>query len=118
MVLDGPMDSEAFEAYVAQVLQPVLQPGMIVVMDNLSPHKRSKIVSLIEQAGAELWYLPPYSPDFNPIELMWSKVKAYLRAAKARSKEALWKAAARALDTVTSQDAAAWFRHCGVCIIN
>lgn len=118
MVLDGPMDSEAFEAYVAQALQPTLRPGMIVVMDNLSPHKTSRIVSLIEEAGAELWYLPPYSPDFNPIELMWSKVKAYLRAAKARSKEALWKATARALDTVTSEDATAWFRHCGVGIIS
>jgi len=87
-------------------------------MDNLSPHRRSKIVSLIEQAGAELWYLPPYSADFNPIELMWSKVKEYPRAAKARSKEALWEATARALETVTSQDAAAWFRRRGVCIRN
>lgn len=117
MVLDGPMDSAAFEAYVAEVLLPILQPGMIVVMDNLSPHKRSKIVSLIEEAKAEVWCLPPYSPDFNPIELMCSKVKTHLRAAKARSKEALWEATARALDAVTSQDAAAWFRHCGVCVI-
>jgi transposase len=118
MVLDGPMDSEAFEAYVAQILQPVLRQGMIVVMDNLSSHKTSKITSLIEEAGAELWYLPPYSPDFNPIELMWSKVKTYLRAVKARTKEALWEATAHALDTITPGDTAGWFKHCGVCIIN
>lgn len=117
MVLDGPMDSEAFEVYVAQILQPILRPGLILVMDNLRAHKTPKIAALVEKAGAEIWYLPPYSPDFNPIELMWSKVKTYLRAAKARTKEALWEATARALDSVTSQDTAGWFKHCGVGII-
>lgn len=89
MVLDGPMDTEAFEAYVEHVLTPVLPKDAIVVMDNLSPHKSTTIARLLQGAGADLWYLPPYSPDFNPIELMWAKVKTLLRAAGARTQEQL-----------------------------
>lgn len=114
MMVEGPMDGEAFEAYVRQVLAPCLRPDMIVVMDNLGPHKMPIVETLLKQAGAEVWYLPPYSPDFNPIELMWSKVKNLLRSIKARSKEALWDAVAAALRAITSQDAAAWFKHCAV----
>jgi transposase len=118
MVLDGSMDGAAFEAYVEQVLCPTLKPGMIVVMDNLRPHKTSKVLSLVKEVGADIWFLPPYSPDLNPIELMWSKVKTYLRAIKARSKEGLWEAIGHALDTVTKEDSEAWFRRCCVGIIN
>ena len=114
MVLDGSMDGAAFEAYVEQVLCPTLKPGMIVAMDNLRPHKTAKVLALVKGAGAEIWFLPPYSPDFNPIEMMWSKVKTYLRAIKARSKEGLWEAIGEALDTVTKEDSEAWFKHCCV----
>jgi transposase len=89
MVLDGPMDSLAFEAYVTQVLVPTLGPGDIVVMDNLAAHKRAEIAIAIEAAGARLLYLPPYSPDLNPIEMAFAKLKAALRKAAARSIDAL-----------------------------
>jgi transposase len=89
MVLDGAMNAAAFEVYVEQVLIPALSSGAIVVMDNLSAHKSSAIARLLAAAGVELWYLPPYSPDFNPIELMWAKVKSFLRSAKARTQEEL-----------------------------
>ncbi len=118
MVLDGPMDGRSFEAYVAQMLIPALPPDAIVVMDNLSAHKSPAIARLLHEAGAELWYLPPYSPDFNPIELMWSKVKTTLRRAKARSQKALWKAIAEALEEITPEDSCGFFRHCFVGIIN
>jgi transposase len=117
MVLDGPMTSAAFEVYVERFLVPVLPAGAIVVMDNLSAHKSPRIARLVEEAGAQLWYLPPYSPDLNPIEMMWSKVKSYLRAAKARVEEELWGAIARALAEVTPQDAHGFFCHCGVGMI-
>ena len=90
MVLDGPMDRASFEAWIAQVLIPALPPDAIVVMDNLSAHKSSAITQMLAAAGAMLWYLPPYGPDLNPIELMWSKVKAALRSAKARTQQALY----------------------------
>lgn len=118
MVLDGPMTGLAFEAYIEQVLVPVLSPGAIVVMDNLSAHKSPAIARLLEAAGAELRYLPPYSPDFNPIEMMWAKVKSFLRGAKARAQEELWAAIAQALAQITSSDAQGFFCHCGVGIIN
>ena len=92
---------------------PKLHPGDIVVLDNLSAHKAPDIRERIEHVGAELWYLPPYSPDFNPIELMWSKVKTYLRTAAARTEEALYAAIAQAFQTVTNTDAQGWFPHCG-----
>lgn len=79
MLLDGPMDTAAFRAYIEQALCPHLHPGDIVVMDNLAPHKAASIAAAVEAVGAEVWYLPPYSPDLNPIEKMWSKVKTALR---------------------------------------
>lgn len=117
MVLDGPMDAAAFEVYIAHVLIPALPPGAIVVMDNLSAHKSPAIALLLDGAGAQLQYLPPYSPDFNPIELMWSKVKSSLRSTKARTQEQLWDAIATALSEITSNDTLGFFRHCNVGII-
>ena len=111
MVIRGPVDTEVFRAYTSQVLVHTLYPGDIVVLDNLSAHKAPDIRERIEHVGAELWYLPPYSPDFNPIELMWSKVKAFLRTAAARCEQTLYNAVARALETITKYDAAAWFLH-------
>jgi transposase len=118
MILDGPMDSLAFEAYVEHVLIPALPGDAIVVMDNLSPHKATKISRLLHAAGAALWYLPPYSPDFNPIEQMWAKVKSILRAAKTRTYEELCEAIALALTQVTSSDTHGFFGHSVVGIIN
>ena len=100
-------------AYVEQVLGPKLKAGDVVVLDNLSAHKVKGIRELIEARGAQLLYLPPYSPDFNPIEQAWSKFKQYLRTAKARTTEALQQAVTEALKTITADNAAAWFRHCG-----
>lgn len=113
MVLEGASDAAVFRAYIKHVLAPTLHPGEIVVVDNLSSHKSPEIREMIEAAGAELWYLPPYSPDLNPIEKMWSKVKAFLRAYKARSTEELYQAVGRALKKVTAQDAQGWFVSCG-----
>ena len=116
MVLDGPMDRLSFEAYVAQVLIPELPADAIVVMDNLSAHKSKTTRNLFQEAGIELHYQPPYSPDFNPIELMWSKVKNSLRTAKARTQEQLYEAIAHALTQITSSDTQGFFRHCNVAI--
>lgn len=113
MTLPGATDRAAFDAYVEHVLCPTLRPGDIVVMDNLAAHRSPKAQALIEAVGAELWFLPPYSPDLNPIEKMWSKVKAFLRRAKARTQAALDNAVAAALASITPDDAAAWFKHCG-----
>jgi transposase len=113
MVLDGPMDGPAFEAYVKEVLAPTLRPGDIVVMDNLPAHKRAEIRIAIEAAGAGLLYLPPYSPDFNPIEMAFAKLKAALRKAAARSIEALLAAIAEALATFTSQECSNFFAAAG-----
>ena len=118
MVLDGPMDAVAFEVYIEQVLIPALPPRAIVVMDNLPAHKPAVIGRLLQNAGAELRYLPPYSPDFNPIELMWSKIKSNLRSAKARTQEDLHGAIATALSALTSNDTRGFFRHCFVAVIN
>lgn len=113
MSLEGATDRDAFEAYVDQVLVGTLRRGDIVVMDNLQPHKSTRAAESIASKGAELWFLPPYSPDFNPIEKMWSKVKANLRKAKARTQIALEHAVASALKSISAQDAKFWFRHCG-----
>lgn len=113
MVVPGPTDAAVFQAYVEQVLVPNLQAGDIVVMDNLAPHKMAGVAEAIEAVGAEVWYLPPYSPDLNPIEKLWAKVKAFLRKVKARTEEALFRAIAAALQTITDSDAVAWFGHCG-----
>jgi transposase len=113
MVIEGPTDAAVFKAYVTDVLIPTLQPGDIVVMDNLSPHRSAGIAEAIEAAGAEVWFLPPYSPDFNPIEKMWSKIRAFLRKAKARTYDALLEAIAAAMKTITASDAMGWFKSCG-----
>lgn len=113
MVVKGPTDTAVFRAYVQNVLIPTLRAGDIVVFDNLSPHKQPEVIQCLEQAGAQVWPLPPYSPDLNPIEKMWSKVKAYLRKVKARSPPVLLRAIAAALRTITPADAEGWFNHCG-----
>lgn len=118
MVVDGATDTDVFMAYVEHVLVPALRPGMVVVMDNLAPHKSPGVAAMIHEAGAELWFLPPYSPDLNPIEKMWSKVKAMLRAAKARTTDELFDAIGTALNKVTASDAKGWFKHCGVAMIS
>jgi transposase len=117
MTVEGATTSEVFRAYVEHILVPTLRPGDVVVLDNLSPHKDKAALALIEQAGAEVRFLPPYSPDFNPIEKMWSKIKTLLRSAKARSDEALLEALGSALARVTAQDAMGWFASCGYSII-
>jgi transposase len=116
-VLDGPMDGIAFHVYVEQVLVPTLEPGDIVVMDNLSVHKNSAARAAIQAAGAEVRDLPPYSPDLNPIEKMWSKVKAYLRKAKARDSHRLCQAIGNAMARVTHEDIRHWFASCGYSLI-
>lgn len=117
MVLDGPMDTAAFKAYVEQMLIPALPAEAIVVMDNLSAHKAPAIAHLLHDAGAELRYLPAYSPDFNPIEAMWSKVKTAVRAAKPRTQDALHITIASALDDITPTDIHGFFCHSFVGII-
>ena len=109
MTIDGATDTEAFEAYVQHVLGPTLQPADIVVMDNLSPHKSAAVQRLIEKAGADTLFLPAYSPDLNPIEKMWSKVKSDLRTAEARNQQALNDAIAASLSNITRQNAINWF---------
>jgi transposase len=113
MALEGSTDTESFRAYVQMVLLPTLQPGDIVVMDNLSPHKSDPTLALITQAGAQVQFLPAYSPDLNPIEMMWSKVKNWLRGAEPRTPSDLIGAIGQALAQVTPQDAVSWFAHCG-----
>ena len=109
----GAADSDVSRAYVRDVLVPQLRRGDVVVMDNLSPHKATGVREAIESAGAELRYLPPYSPDFNPIENMWSKVKGRLRSLAARTADSLHDAIGAALATVTPKDCVGFFRHCG-----
>ena len=109
MLLDGPMDGDAFLAYVTQVLVPELAPGDIVVMDNLPSHKVSGVRRAIEAAEATLLYLPPYSPDFNPIEMTFSKLKAILRKAAARTVDELWEVIAQSLDEFTPEECRNYF---------
>ena len=110
MTIEEPTDTDIFLAYIEHLLYPVLKPGDVVVMDNLSAHKTPAVREWIEKAGAELLYLPPYSPDLNPIEKAWAKLKQLLRAAKARSKETLDQAITEALPHITPANAHAWFR--------
>lgn len=117
MTIDGATDAEIFQAYVREVLCPTLHPGDIVILDNLSPHKNALSLSWIAAAGAQIVFLPAYSPDLNPIEKMWSKVKAHLRSAEARTQAALMEAIASALASVTRQDAINWFAFCGYSFI-
>lgn len=112
-VLDGAVNADAFEAFVAQVLVPVLRRGDVVVLDNLSSHKRDRIAKLIASRGARLRYLPPSSPDFNPIELIFSKLKSRFRRLAARTVEHLWDAMQPILDTITPSDARHCYQHAG-----
>ena len=113
MTIESPTDGDVFLAFLEQVLGPKLQPGHVVVLDNLGAHKVEGVRGLIESRGAQLLYLPPYSPDFNPIEQAWSKVKQLLRGAKARLLDQLEPAIARSIAAITPQNAQAFFRHCG-----
>ena len=113
MVVDGAVNAEVFEAFVEKVLVPQLKPGDVVVLDNLSSHKRPRTRTLIESAGAELLYLPPYSPDLNPIEMVFAKIKQLLRSLACRAREALWQAMQSVLDQVTAAEAANCFEHAG-----
>ena len=113
MVLNGPIDGASFQAYVEQVLAPELRAGDIVVMDNLGSHKSPKIRAAIEAAGASLLYLPPYSPDLNPIEMAFSKLKAALRKAAERQVDALWRRIGQLLDDFTPSDCASYFKQAG-----
>jgi len=113
MAIDGATDKEVFREYVRQVLAPALRPGDVVVLDNLGAHRDQAAMELIESAGAKVRFLPPYSPDLNPIEKMWSKIKEFLRNAKARTLDALLNAIASALKTITAKDIEGWFDSCG-----
>lgn len=113
LVLDGAMNGPAFLAYTEQFLAPTLRPGDIVVLDNLSSHKVSGVRETIERAGATLLYLPPYSPDLNPIELAFSKLKRLLRDAAERTVEALWRTIGRLLERFSPDECANYIRHCG-----
>ena len=116
LIFEGALNGDIFEAYVRDGLGPTLKRHDIVIMDNLAAHKQARIREAIEAHGAQVVFLPPYSPDLNPIELCWSKVKTGLRKAKARTFEALVDALADALRAVTRKDSLAWFTHCGYAI--
>ncbi len=113
LAVEGATTAAVFEAYVEEVLAPSLRPGQLVIMDNLSAHKGDRVRELVEERGCELLYLPPYSPDLNPIEEAFSKIKGILRKAEARSREVLIEAIGRALDAITSWDVRGFFEHCG-----
>jgi transposase len=117
MTIDGATDTEVFRAYVCEVLLPTLKAGDIVVMDNLTPHKSAETLALLEAAGVQVWFFPTYSPDLNPIEKMWSKVKQILRSLEPRTHEELLAAIATALSRITAADARNWFYSCGYIII-
>lgn len=113
LVVDGPMNGDVFLAYVRQQLAPTLQPGDIVVMDNLAAHKKTGVREAIESRGASVVYLPPYSPDLNPIELVFAKLKWLLRSAEERTVSGLWNRLGSLIDCFTSQECTNYFRHCG-----
>jgi transposase len=113
MTIESPTDGDVFLAFLEQALCPRLQPGQVVILDNLGAHKVAGVRERVEARGARLLYLPPYSPDFNPIEQAWSKIKHQLRTAKARLLEVLEQVAAEAISSITADNAIAWFRHCG-----
>ena len=112
-VLEGALNGASFQVYLDQVLGPTLEAGDILLMDNLSSHKVAGVAALVEKRGARVEYLSPYSPDYNPIEKCWSKIKTYLRRAKARTYDALMQAIQEALQTITESDICAWFEYCG-----
>ena len=113
MTVDAAADTDVLVAFTRHVLVPVLKPGQVVVLDNLSAHKAPAVARLIERAGCRLLFLPPYSPDLNPIEAAWSKLKQLLRGVGARSVDALNTTLATLLDAITAEDAHGYFRHCG-----
>ena len=113
LLVPGATDRAVFLTFLQQVLGPQLRAGTTVVMDNLTAHKGSAVAEAIRKAGAQLAYLPPYSPDYNPIEPAWSKMKTFLRGVEARTRRKLSRSLNLALAQVTSQDAESWFRHCG-----
>ena len=113
MTLTGAVDTLAFDAYLLRVLAPRLRKGDVLVLDNLGVHKASQVEEVAEARGARVVWLAPYSPDFSPIEQCWSKIKAYLRGAKARTEDELNKALAQAIGFVTKADIRGWFKHCG-----
>ena len=116
LAVEGGTTGIVFEAYVERVLAPSLPPGQVVVMDNLSAHKGERVRELVEERGCEVLFLPAYSPDFSPIEEAFSKLKALLRRAQARTKGALVGAIGQALDAITSEDVEGWFGHCGYAV--
>ena len=113
MMLTGAVDTLAFDAYLVRMLGPRLRKGDVVVLDNLGAHKASQIEQVAAGRGARVLWLPPYSPDFSPIEQCWSKIKTYLRAAKARTRDKLEEALAAAMKLITKADIRGWFKHCG-----
>lgn len=113
MTVEGSVNAEIFRTYVREILLPELRPGDLLVMDNLSSHKDKEALRLLKDAGVAVRFLPAYSPDYNPIELMWSKVKTLLRKAEARTPSALLAAIGNALSPVTGKDTTHWFAHCG-----
>ena len=113
LAVDGPTDGPVFLTFLQRVLCPRLRPGEVVVLDNLRAHSVPGVAEALAQVGARVRYLPPYSPDYNPIEFAWSKVKWLLRARAARTRTSLQRALGTALQTITPQNARAWFRHCG-----
>lgn len=113
MSIGGAVDTEVFDAYVEQVLRPTIRAGDVVVLDNLTAHRASRIEQVAAECGATVVWLSPYSPDFSPIEMMWSKIKAAIRAAKARTREELEQALDSALSLITGADCLGWFAHCG-----
>ena len=115
LVIPGSLDAAAFETYVADVLAPQLRPGDVVIWDRVPTHHCRAAAAAVHRAGARLMSLSPYSPDYTPIEKLWSKVKAYLRRVAARSKDTLYIALGEALETVTPQDIIGWFKHAGLC---
>ena len=117
LAVEGATDREVFEAYVEKMLAPSLRSGQVVVMDNLSAHKGERVRALLEERGAELLYLPPYSPDLNPIEEAFAKIKNLLRKVEARTSEALVEAMGQALLAVSARDARGFFEHCGYCVV-
>ena len=113
LAVEGSTNKAVFEAYVERILAPSLRPGQVVVMDNLSAHKGEEVCEIIEGRGCEVLFLPAYSPDLNPIEEAFSKIKGLLRRAQARTKEALIEAMGVAISAVTGEDARGFFEHCG-----
>src|SRR5690606_15186499 len=112
-VFDGPINGQCFRAYVEQLLVPILEPGDIVIMDNLGSHKSAAIRQMIHAAGARLWYLPPYSPDLNPIEQAFAKIKHWMRSAQKRTVEETWRHVGHLVETIQSEECAKYFDNAG-----